>query len=103
MLRRVLTLLLLAAALAVVLFFKQKPGTAEGGPKVLQNVSMPEWVDVQIIPVNGSGRRGVPLEDITAIVVHYVGNPGTSAQQNHDYFAQETTNVSSHFLVGLQG
>ena len=103
MLRRVLTLLLLAAALAVVLFFKQKPVTAEGGPKVLQNVSMPEWVDVQIIPVNGSGRRGVPLEDITAIVVHYVGNPGTSAQQNHDYFAQETTNVSSHFLVGLQG
>lgn len=103
MLRRVLTLLLLAAALAAVLFFKQKPGTAEGGPKVLQNVSMPEWVDVQIIPVNGSGRRGLPLEDITAIVVHYVGNPGTSAQQNHDYFAQETTNVSSHFLVGLQG
>lgn len=69
----------------------------------LQNAELPDWVDVQIIPVNGAGRRGIALEDITAIVVHYVGNPGTTAQQNHDYYAQETTSVSSHFLIGLEG
>ena len=103
MLRRVLTLLLLAAALAAVLFFKQKPGTAEGGPKVLQNVSMPEWVDVQIIDVNGSGRRGERLSGVNDIVIHYVGNPGTTAQQNHDFFDQPDTTVSAHFLVGLDG
>ena len=69
----------------------------------LQNSQMPDWIDVQIIPVNGAGRRGIPLEDLNSIVVHYVGNPGTTAQQNRDYYAQETTTVSSHFLIGLQG
>lgn len=69
----------------------------------LQTAQLPDWVDVQLIPINGAGRRGVALEDITAIVVHYVGNPGTTAQQNHDYYAQETTQVSSHFLIGLEG
>lgn len=69
----------------------------------LRQAQLPDWVDVQPVPVNGTGRRGVELEALNAIVVHYVGNPGTTAQQNRDYFAQETTEVSSHFLVGLEG
>ena len=73
------------------------------GPECLRNVTLPDWVDVQIVPINGSGRRGVPLEDIQSIVVHYVGNPGTTAQQNHDFYDQPTTTGSSHFLIGLDG
>ena len=76
---------------------------ADQGPECLRNVTLPDWVDVQIVPINGSGRRGVPLEGIQDIVIHYVGNPGTTAQQNRDYYAQETTSVSSHFVVGLTG
>lgn len=76
---------------------------ADQGPECLRNVTLPDWVDVQIVPINGSGRRGVPLEDIQSIVVHYVGNPGTTAQQNHDFYDQPTTTVSSHFLIGLDG
>ena len=41
------------------------------------------------------------------MVIHYVGNPGTTAEQNHSFFQNlaETgeTYASSHFLVGLDG
>lgn len=63
----------------------------------------PRWVDKQIIQINGSGRRGEKLDTVNSIVIHYVGNPGTTAQQNHDYYDQPDTTVSSHFLVGLEG
>ena len=32
-----------------------------------------------------------------------MGNPGTTAQANRNYFAQPDTQVSAHFLVGLDG
>ncbi len=79
------------------------PAEPLDGLSFLEDAQLPDWVDIQLVPINGSGRRGVALEELNAIVVHYVGNPGTTAQQNRDYFAQETTQVSSHFLVGLEG
>lgn len=69
----------------------------------LSRDNVPRWVDVQIIDVNGSGRRGERLSGVNDIVIHYVGNPGTTAQQNHDFFDQPDTTVSAHFLVGLDG
>lgn len=69
----------------------------------LKSVSLPDWVDVQIIPVNGAARRGEPMKKVTDIAIHYVGNPGTTAQANRNYFAQPDTQVSAHFLVGLDG
>ncbi len=32
-----------------------------------------------------------------------MGNPGTTAQNNRDYFDKLDTTVSSHFVVGLEG
>lgn len=69
----------------------------------LSLVEIPEWVDAQIIEVDGLSRRGEKLEDIRNIVIHYVGNPGTTAQQNHDWYENPQSEVSSHFLVGLEG
>ncbi len=66
-------------------------------------VEVPEWVDVQPIPVDGTSRRGEQLQDIRSIVIHYVGNPGTTARQNRDWYANPQSEVSSHFLVGLEG
>ena len=63
----------------------------------------PDWVDVQLITVDGHSRRGVKLEEINDIVVHYVGNPNTTAQQNRNYFDGTESTVSSHFVVGLDG
>lgn len=74
-------------------------------PKVakLAKIKIPSWIDKQIIPRNCDSRRGEYLEDMSGIVIHYVGNPGTSAKQNRDYFANPGTEVNSHFLVGLDG
>ncbi len=64
---------------------------------------IPDWIDQQIINVDGDSRRGVYLEGVRNIVIHYVGNPGSTAQQNRDYYANPSSDVSSHFVIGLKG
>lgn len=69
----------------------------------LQTLEVPAYVDVQIIEVDGTSRRGTSLSGINDIVIHYVGNPGTSAQANRNWYENPSSNVSSHFVVGLKG
>ena len=69
----------------------------------LAATEIPDWIDQQIIKVDGDSRRGVYLEGIRDIVIHYVGNPGSTAQQNRDYYANPSSDVSSHFVIGLKG
>ena len=97
-LRPVIFVLVLLVVVGVILNL-----TTLGQMLKLSRDNVPRWVDVQIIDVNGSGRRGERLSGVTDIVLHYVGNPGTTAQQNHDFFDQPDTTVSAHFLVGLDG
>ncbi len=68
-----------------------------------QTLQLPDWVDAQPIHIHSTARTGILLEDIKNIVIHYVGNPNTSAQNNRDYFDNPLTKVSSHFIVGLDG
>lgn len=69
----------------------------------LAATEVPDWVDQQIIKVDGESRRGVYLESVQDIVIHYVGNPGSTAQQNRNYYANPSSDVSSHFVIGLKG
>ena len=71
--------------------------------KLLLKANLPKWVDKQIIPVDGAARRGEKLEELNSIVIHYVGNPKTTAQQNRDFYTNKEAGVSSHFVVGLKG
>ena len=66
-------------------------------------LELPEWIDINLINKHGTARSGIYLTDIKNIVIHYVGNPGSSAKNNRDYFNKPTTTVSSHFVVGLEG
>ena len=68
-----------------------------------EGVEVPDYVQADLLTVNPWSRPGTPLEKIDGIVIHYVGNPGTSAQANRNYFAQPDTQVSAHFLIGLEG
>ncbi len=55
---------------------------------------------------NKFSRPQIKLEKVTKIAVHYVGNPGSSAIANRNYFENQKnggTYVSSHFIVGLEG
>ena len=69
----------------------------------LATLTVPEYVSVQIIDADNPSRRCQKLNDIKDIVIHYVGNPGATAQQNRDWYAESNSDVSSHFVVGLQG
>ncbi|MCI7263912.1 MAG: peptidoglycan recognition family protein [Clostridium sp.] len=79
-------------------------------PVDLSAIKAPGWIDQQFIAVNPYSRPGTKLSSVNGIVIHYVGNPGTTAQQNRDYFdglkrqsGSNTTSVSSHFVIGLDG
>ncbi len=62
---------------------------------------------VDLLDINEYSRPGIPLEQINGIVIHYTANPGSTAQNNRDYFEglkdSHETKVSSHFVVGIEG
>lgn len=99
--KRYILLLLILAAVCTAFFLKNRAQSWR--VLLLERVECPDWVDVQLIHVDGASRRGIKLEELNNIVVHYVGNPGTTAQQNRDYFDSAASEVSSHFLIGLDG
>ena len=70
------------------------------------DASEPE-ISVQLLDVNEYSRPGIEADPIAGIVIHYTANPGSTAQQNRDYFNGlqdgHGTSVSSHFVVGLDG
>ena len=77
------------------------------GPQA-EDVPVPEYVEKDYLTVNPYSRPGEPLEKINGVVIHYVGNPGTTAHANRNYFESlasglENTYASSHFIVGLEG
>lgn len=69
----------------------------------LREEQVPSWIDQQYITAGYKSRPGITLQAVNDIVIHYVGNAGSTAQQNRDYFNKPTTAVSAHFIVGLQG
>ncbi len=99
---RALTAIAVLVVLAAIAAAAMKLGLFER-KNTVRDEPVPDWVDVQLIDIDGASRRGVKLEEINDIVVHYVGNPGTTAQQNRNYFNNPDSEVSSHFVIGLDG
>ena len=64
-------------------------------------------ISEQLIPLNRFTRPGVRLEKVTAIAIHYAGDPGATAQNIRDYFAgpciAARRYASCHYVVGLTG
>lgn len=84
----------------------EKPYTVD-----LKSIKAPDWIDQVFIRKNIFSRPDVSLKRIRNIVIHYVGNPGTSAQANRNYFDSLAdqdpqsggSSSSAHFIVGLDG
>lgn len=66
-----------------------------------------DWVWQAFLTINEFSRPGDLLEEINGIVIHYIGNPGTTAMQNRDFFENlsvtEERYASSNFIVDLDG
>ena len=95
-----LVLLCLTTAVIWVLFRDRGPDA--------EDVPVPDYVEQDYLTVNPYSRPGDPLEKINGVVIHYVGNPGTTAHANRNYFESlasglENAYASSHFIVGLEG
>ncbi len=71
--------------------------------EIINPDELPSWVTVDLLTLDGASRTGEPLEELNAIAVHYVANPGTTAKNNRDYFEGPDSDTSSHFIVGLEG
>ena len=102
--RRGLALVLAAVlvVIAAVVFLLRGSGLPA------ENVSTPDYVEKDYLTVNPWSRPGEPLEEINGVVIHYVGNPDTTAQANRNYFeslssGEEGVYASAHFIVGLEG
>lgn len=70
-------------------------------------ILLPDYVERDLLVPNEYSRPGDALEKVNGIVIHYVGNPGSTAKNNRDYFNNlaltQATYASSHFIVGLEG
>lgn len=71
------------------------------------SITLPDYVKEDLLPVNEYSRCGDKLTHVNAVVIHYVGNPNTTAWQNRSYFenlaTSGETSASSNLIVGLEG
>lgn len=71
------------------------------------SITLPDYVKEDLLPVNEYSRCGDKLKRVNAVVIHYVGNPNTTAWQNRSYFenlaTSGETSASSNLIVGLEG
>jgi N-acetylmuramoyl-L-alanine amidase CwlA len=74
---------------------------------VPKNIEIPDYVTVDLLSVNPYSRPGTELEKVNGVVIHYVGNSGTTAEQNRNYFQNlaesHYTYASSNFIIGMDG
>ena len=98
--------ILLAVALVVLVCFSLPRLLGNAGGASLPD-EVPAWVDQELLPINPYSRPGTPLEAVNGVVIHYTGNPGTTAEQNRSYFAglalSHETYASSQFLIDMDG
>ena len=68
-------------------------------------ITMPSWITQDLLRPGADSRPGTRIGPIRHVVVHYVGNVGSSAKDNRDYFEGNVDGrkVSSHFIVGIYG
>ena len=114
----VLAVIVLAIVITVILLAKSIVRDAEAPvdlrsektlkiSAVQEKVEAEDWISVELLPINEYSRPGIYLEEINSVVIHYVGNPATTAAQNRSYFAglaqSGETYASSNFLIDLDG
>lgn len=76
-------------------------------PAIPGEVTIPDWIVQDILPINEYSRPGITLSEVNGVVVHYTGNPGTTAEQNRSYYKNlaetKETYASNHFVIGMDG
>ncbi|MDO4329977.1 MAG: peptidoglycan recognition family protein [Lachnospiraceae bacterium] len=107
----------LIGLLAMILAFTAGLGTgwyrwgrSRSSSVELASIQPPDWITQKLIRKNVYSRPAVSLRQVNDIVIHYVANPGSTAEQNRNYFdgladqsGPGATSASAHFVIGLDG
>ena len=92
---------------AVLLKTEANEKEAEKAQELELKVEKAPAIQVNLLTVNEYSRPGTPLKKVKGVVIHYTGNPGTTATQNRSYFEglaeSKETKASSHYIIGLSG
>ena len=103
----VILFLATVGAITILLGIGHKVVEVFSGRTAHKVVSQQPQLDVELLSINDYSRPGLAIDQVNGIVVHYTANPGTTAQQNRDYFEglkdSHETHASSHFVIGLDG
>lgn len=74
---------------------------------VPEEILLPDFIEEDLLSLNPYSRPGIALEQVNDVIIHYVGNPNTTAAQNRSYFQgladSGATYASSNLIVGLEG
>ena len=74
---------------------------------IQREINSLDWVTQEFLPINEFSRPGTQISRINGIVIHFIGNPNTTAIQNRNYFANlaitEELYASSNFIICLDG
>ena len=95
--------LLLVFLCATVIWSIYQAVSPRAGAPGTASQPVPDWISQQFLDEGGTSRSGLRLDRVRDIAIHYVGNPGTTAQQNRNYFNNPGVEVNAHFVVGLEG
>lgn len=79
------------------------PQTTTAPSLVPTNKEMKKLIEEKYLPINPHSRVGELRIATKQIVIHYVANAGSSAENNWKYFKNSGVNASSNFIVGLGG
>lgn len=64
-------------------------------------------IEQKLLTINPYSRPGTKRSKTTKIAIHYVGNPGSTAIANRNYFNNLANTgaayASSHYIIGLEG
>ena len=117
--RPLITLALLAVGLFVIVFAFimearanrlaaiPEPGTHSHFSAIQEEIDTLDWIEQMPLTINPYSRPSFPLEAVNGIVIHYIGNPATTALQNRNFFENLATSherhASSNFIIGLDG
>lgn len=81
--------------------------SSEDNAIILDSFLVSDKIIQMLLTPNEYSRPGDSLKEVNGVVVHYVGNPGTSAENNRNYFENlkdtHERSASSHYIIGLQG
>ncbi|MCL2079586.1 MAG: peptidoglycan recognition protein family protein [Oscillospiraceae bacterium] len=116
--RRILPILICLIGVIVIVYafieesIRSNPLSQNGenrGPSegIQASIDELDWITPMFLTRNPNSRPGTKLDEVKGIVIHYIGNPNTTALQNRNYFENlattKETSASSNFIVCLDG